>query len=105
TTAQAATATTQPATAPAQAKDDEALLGDEPVIVRWEGELRVEPLSAEVEPPADGAAVLRVSGSPVRITREQSIIESAALMYDTATERLELTASAQHPVRLDGAGG
>ncbi len=84
-----------------------ATRGDEPpLLIRWTGKLVIRPTPVELrDPPAPGAAILTLTGSPARIRRGDGEIRCARARVNTATRALRLEGDDESPVELsDGHG-
>lgn len=88
----------RPASSPSPTEPDDR----PPVTIRWVGPLRVQPLHAEGEDPADRLKhpedrIVRLSGEPAELSRDGSSARFAELRYRTGEETIVLLSSRDCP--------
>jgi hypothetical protein len=87
-------------TSPANTPPTKAVNG--PVTITWTGKLLVTPL--ETQPPmlplSPGQSVVRLTGSPVRLTPQGSVVTAAVAIYRSPDGAVQLHGSRTIPVKM-----
>ncbi len=82
---------------------------DEPVVVTWTGPLRLVPLAAAddlgMPAPDEGQMNVRITGEPVHIVQDGSLIRATAVSYLSGDQQVELVGRSDFPVEMTDNSG